>query len=35
MKVENTAFIDNKCVKGENNNLTLGYKEKLRIWKAQ
>ena len=34
MKVENTDATGDKCVKDKDNNLVLGNKEKLRVWKA-
>ena len=34
MKVNNTDVIGDKCVKDKDNNLVLGDKEKLRVWKA-
>ena len=34
MKVYDTDVIGNKCVKDKDNNLVLGYKEKLRVWKT-
>ena len=34
MKVDSTDIVGDKCVKDKNNNLVLGDKEKLRVWKA-
>ena len=34
MKVDNTDVSGDKCVKDKDNNLVLGDKEKLRVWKA-
>ena len=34
MKVENTDVTGNKCVKDKNNNLALGDKERVHVWKA-
>ena len=34
MKVNNTDVIGDKCVKDKDNNLVLGDKEKLRVWKT-
>ena len=34
MKVENTDVTGNKCAQDKNNNLVLGDKEKLLVWKA-
>ena len=34
MEAENMDVLANKCVKDKDNNLTLGDKEKLHVWKA-